>query len=81
MTKGLTNCIFLYLGKKGICIENEGKKVCYHKCDRFAEVGDEHTAIAADWDYEIERARLNLQRKYFGTVNVEEYKKMKDLLG
>lgn len=62
------NCIFLYLGKDGICPIYKGKKKCYNKCDKFAEVTDETTEIYKDWQEEIEEMRLTLQKKYFNVI-------------
>lgn len=59
------NCLFLYMGKEGICPYMKNKKKCTKKCDRFAEVGDANTQIFKDWDYEIEELRKKFRTKYF----------------
>ena len=61
------NCLFLYLGSEGICPHNLGKKKCYHKCDKFAEITDETTDIHKDYMEGVNKLAKELRKKYFGS--------------
>lgn len=67
------NCIFLYLGKQGICPYMAGKKKCNKKCDKFVEIGDVTSEISKDWDIAINKLALELRAKYFPEYE-EEFK-------
>lgn len=61
----MNGCAFLY-GGGGICPYNT--KSCKEKCDKYSQVGDPSKEIFHDWNNGIEKLKLELRLKHFGTT-------------
>lgn len=58
----MNDCQFLY----GICPYHT--KSCNKPCEKYSPVGDPSKQIFHDWNNGIEKLRLELRIKYFGTT-------------
>ena len=61
----MNNCAFLY-GGGGICPYHI--KSCNKPCDKYSQVGDSSKEIFHDWNNGIEKLKLELRLKHFGTT-------------
>jgi|GEM_PF-6689201 len=61
----MDGCAFLH-GGGGICPYNT--KICKEKCDKYSQVGDPSKEIFHDWNNGIEKLKLELRLKHFGTT-------------
>lgn len=61
----MNNCAFLY-GGGGICPYHT--KSCNKPCEKYSPVGDSSKEIFHDWNNGIEKLKLELRLKHFGTI-------------